>query len=354
MSENNSKTNMRDGIQFNGDNNKVNNTINKNIFNVSIPKRLNKKEIQEKEKMTKRPCLKDKLNQKITCFGYIVCRHRYLTHLHTIINIVDINGEYVADHIQLNLKEDIYDYTYDYKIGNYIRFTGIVKTYTREDGSIDYMVDVSKKVLVLSEDYDLLEKPYNYIETKLDIDKIDNYISTQNITKLYDMIENLRIQINELTNGLYFEDYLYYYIINQYTINTSTYSVYQGELRDQNMNEDCIIGILLLLGSLLFELKTTEETNLYNIMKNIIMECNVLQGIDQYTTYNDNPNLKTFYQECLSKNKQPVGRKTIEKAFRFILNRFYNFKSTIPYDKNKLDVDVIKHRAYHMIQKYIL
>jgi hypothetical protein len=347
------KNKMRDnkGFQFNGENN---GTVNNNqVYNITIPKRLNDKEKQEKEKLTKRPCLKDKLGQKITCFGYIIGKHRYLNHLYTIINIVDITGEYVADHIQLDFKENDYDYTYDYKIGKYIRFTGIVTSYKRADGSIDYSIDIIKKVLVLSGEYDLLEQPYDYTINKIDIIKIDEYLSTQNITKIYDLIENMRQEINNLTNGIYFEDYLYYYIINQYTLNTSTYSVYQGELRDQNINEDCVIGILILIGSLLFELKTVEETDLFNIMKNISTECNVLQGIEKYTNYEENPNLNVFYQQYLSENKLPVGKKKLKKAFSFILNRLYDFNNKLPYDKDKIDADVIKHRAYHMIQKMI-
>lgn len=333
------------GMQVIGDNNKV-------IFNSKIPKRMNSKEKQEKEKLTNRPCLQDKLNQKITCFGYIVGKHKYMNNLYTVINIVDTNGKYVSDHIQLNLKEDEYDYKYDYCIGNYIRFTGIVNKYVRKDGSEDYSVDIIKKAMIFSEDYDLDEQPYDYLNNKIDIQKIDEYLSNQNISKIYDLIYSIRKEINVLTHGFYFEDFLYYFIINQFTLNTSTYAMYEGDLRDQNMNEDCMIGILVLLGSLLFELKTEEFTNLRKLMANIIMECNVLQGIEEYSNINKNQKLKLFYEQYLSINNQVVGKKKIEDASRFIQCRKRNF-GNIPYDKNKLDDNVIIQRAYCMIQELI-
>ena len=344
---------MRDnkGNQFNGENNgTVNNT--QNIYNTII-QRISDKEKQKQKKLTNRPCLKDKLGQKLTCFGYIVGRHRYLQHLYTIVNIVDITGEFVSDHIQLDFKEDEYDYSYDRHIGCYIRFTGEVVSYMRDNNTIDYTINISKKVLILSEDYDIITDRYNCEDHELHEKEIDKYLSVCNITKMYDIIDKLRKEINELTNGLYFEDYLYYYIINQYTLNTSTYDIYQGNLRDQKFKDDCVIGIMVLLGSLLFELKSG-DSNLGELMFNICTECNVLQGIENYTSYKDNPKLYTFYKMNLSKHDNEIGKKKLNEAFQFVVNRSYNFNSKIPYDKNKIDVQVIKRRAYHMIQNYII
>ena len=342
-------TDIKGSKNINGDNNII--TIT-NKFNSKIPKRLNDKERREKEKSTYRPCFKDKLNQKITCFGYIIGKHKRMKNLYTVINIVDTNGKYVADYIQLDLKENEYDYTNDYSIGNYVRFTGIVDKYVRKDGSIDYSVNIIKKANIFSEDYDLFGQPYDYLNTKINVQKLDEYIAQQNISKIYDLIYKIRKEVNDITQGFYFEDYLYYFIINQFTLNTSTYAIYEGDLRDQNMNEDCAVGILLLLGSLLFELKTKEYTNLRKLMMNIVMECNVLQGINKYTNYEDNPNFKIFYEQYLSKNNQSVGKKKLEVAFNFIFKRCLNFGNK-PYDKNELNDEIIKERAYCMIQELI-
>ena len=150
-----------------------------------LPKRISKKEREEKEKITRRPCLKDKLGQKITCFGYVVGKHKYLTHLYTIVNVVDLKGEFAADHIQLDFKEDVYDYTYDK--GSYVRFTGIVTSYIRKsNNTVDYTIDITKKVLVLSGDYDLLED-YEPVRKISDSD-IEKFICSQNITKIQDVI----------------------------------------------------------------------------------------------------------------------------------------------------------------------
>jgi hypothetical protein len=324
--------------------------VNKTIINNYnlLPKRLSKKEREEKEKITKRPCLRDKLGQKITCFGYIVGKHKYLRHLYTIVNVVDITGEFAADHIQLNFKEDIYDYTYDK--GSYIRFTGVVVAYERKsNGSIDYTVDISKKVMIMSGDYDVLEE---YIpKRKICDDDIDDYLCNQNITKIQDIILNIRNEINDITNGLFFEDYLYYYVLNQYMLNQATYSIYQGELRDQNINEDCVIGILILLASLLYELKT-EDSYIGEIMSNISIKCNVLQGITEYTCYENNPGLQTFYQDIISNTHQQAGKKLLKYMFNFIANRFYDFNHKTPNDKS-LTVNDIKQQAYPIIECYL-
>ena len=353
MGSNNNFTASRDINQkFNKSNqNQINKVINK-IYNSDIPKRISKEEKEKHEKLTNRPCLKDKLNQRITCFGYIVGKYPFKENLYTVVNVVDISGNFVADHIQLNIKEDEYDYEIEKRIGNYIRFTGNVVTYTREDSTIDYTVDISKKIIVMYEDYDLYLEPYEYEYHPLNIEKIDEYIRTQNITKLYDLIENIRNEINELTDGTFIKDYLYYYIISQYTLNTSTYSVYEGELRDQKFNETCIVGILLLLGSTLFSLKSG-DSSLRKLLENIVIECNVLQGIKTYTSYSDNPNFKLFYEDNLLQHRMVVGKKKLKEAFKVIKNRFYNFKQNKPYDENKIDCNVIKLRAYHMIQKLI-
>lgn len=348
MSEfNNNVVNLNDNGKINkfvmGDNHE---TIINNYK--MLPKRISKKEREEKEKITRRPCLKDKLGQKVTCFGYIVGKHKYLTHLYTIVNVVDIKGEFAADHIQLDFKEDIYNYTYDK--GSYIRFTGIVKSYIRKsNNTIDYTVEITKKVLILSGDYDLLDV-YNPIR-KLPDSNIEKFLCGQNITKIQDVILKIRDDINDLTNGLFFEDYLYYYVLNQYTLNQATYSFYQGELRDQNINEDCILGILIILASLLYELKT-RDSYIGEIMSHIAIKCNILQGIEKYTRPEDNPGLQTFYRDIISNTNQQPGKKLLKYLFNFIANRYYDFGHKTTNDL-KISVKDIKQQAYTIIEQFI-
>lgn len=354
---NNSTINLYDKSKFIGDDI----LINKNIKNINvnkIPKRMTVTEREAQRQETLRPSLKERVGEIITCFGYVVKKYGKYNDRYTIINIVDKKGKFCADHIQLDFKTDDYEYNTNI-IGKYVKFTGKVKLYERYDGSKDYTVDILEEVDIMSSRFYFNENDIlDYKDVCIDHRYIDEYLSRVNITKIYDIINILRNEINDITDI----DFLYYYILNQYTLNTATYRIYNGELRDQNFNEDMVLELLLLLGSTLFELKSKEINYLGDIMNLICQHCNLLQGINTYEgkgKYNDydetkNPGLIDFYKKRLFYGKKfnKVGKEKIKDAWYFINFRKNNFYQEKPY-KEYINEESIKMRAYFIIDQYI-
>ena len=80
--------------------------IDLQIFGFNISKNENPRK-EKLMKETNRPHLKDKVGQKITCFGFVVKPYtKYNDSLYTVINIVDSHGEYVADLTQTQVNSD--------------------------------------------------------------------------------------------------------------------------------------------------------------------------------------------------------------------------------------------------------
>ena len=198
---------------INGDNNGVNIKENINIKKIIQPKRISKEEIEKLKKETMRPLLKDRVGEKITCYGLVVKRYSEYSNRFTVINVVDKNGKYVTDHIQLDFKENIYDYTNDK--GDYVKFTGNIKSYSRKNNNPDdYEIDIIGKVSVYPSDFFYIDKLIDYGEVDLDVNKITDYLSKSNMTKIYNLLEKMRDELNILTDDVYVKDFIYYYIID--------------------------------------------------------------------------------------------------------------------------------------------
>ena len=349
ISSDNSSNNSSNTI--NGDNNSVNNGVNikENIIIKKIiqPRRISKEEVEKMKKETMRPLLKDRVGEKITCYGLLVKRYNEYSSRFTVINVVDKNGKYVADHIQLNFKENIYDYTYDR--GDYIKFTGTIKPYTRNpNSSDDYMIDIIGKVSMYYSDFFYIDNILDYEKIELDVNGITDYLSKSNMTKIYDLLEKLRSELNMLTDDVCVEDFVYYYIINQYMLNTAVYNMYDGELRDQGFTGDNILNLINILGSIIFDIKSKEHNHLRNIMNNVCKHCNVIQGVQTYKSLNSNPRFKTFCKNNIYEN---ISKKKLTKLWNNVLFRKTNFQDNDPC--GDLDRDKILLRAYYIINEFI-
>lgn len=332
---------------INGDNNGVNIKENINIKKIIQPKRISKEEIEKLKKETMRPLLKDRVGEKITCYGLVVKRYSEYSNRFTVINVVDKNGKYVADHIQLDFKENIYDYTNDE--GDYVKFTGNVKSYSRKNNNPDdYEIDIIGKVSVYPSDFFYIDKLVDYGEVDLDVNKITDYLSKSNMTKIYNLLEKMRDELNILTDDVYAKDFIYYHIINQYMLNIAVYNMYDGEIRDQGFSEDNIINLINILGSIIFDIKSKEHNHLRDIMNNVCKHCNVIQGVQTYKSLNSNPRFITF---CKNNIYGTISKKNLNKAWRNVLFRKTNFQDNEPC--GDLDNSKILLRAYYIINEFI-
>lgn len=332
---------------INGDNNGVNIKENINIKKIIQPKRISKEEIEKLKKETMRPLLKDRVGEKITCYGLVVKRYSEYSNRFTVINVVDKNGKYVTDHIQLDFKENIYDYTNDE--GDYVKFTGNIKSYSRKNNNPDdYEIDIIGKVSVYPSDFFYIDELIDYGEVDLDVNKITDYLSKSNMTKIYNLLEKMRDELNILTNDVYVKDFIYYYIINQYMLNIAVYNMYDGEIRDQGFSEDNILNLINILGSIIFDIKSKEHNHLRNIMDNVCKHCNVIQGVQTYRSSNLNPEFKTFCKNNIYEN---ISKKKLTKLWNNVLFRKTNFQDNDPC--GDLDSDKILLRAYYIINEFI-
>ena len=102
---------------------------------------------------------------------------------------------------------------------------------------------------------------------------------------------------------------------------------------------------------MLYELKT-HDSYIGEIMSHVAIKCNILQGIEKYTKYEDNPGLQTFYKDIISNTNQQPGKKLLKYLFNFIANRYYDFdhKST---NDLQITVNDIKRQAYVIIEQFI-
>ena len=350
----NNKNNVNGDIIFNGNGNNnslVNkqnreNIINKYEINNLIPVRKTEKEIEKEMKETMRPCLRDNVNKLITCFGYVISSFQKLGDgWYTVVNVMDRNGNYLSDHIQLNFKQNIFHY--DFTEGDYIRFTGYVTDYVRSDGSKDYSVNIIDKVELIPSKYHYNDELINY-DNEIDFGKLRDYLSNSNITKINMLLEQMRKELNDLTKYYYIDDFIYYYILNQFMLNTATYKLYEGELRDQKIKDEIIINIMCILGSVIFEMKSNREIELYDLLHFICEHCNIIQGVRCYTDVNKNPDFGTFCTNFMNCN----GKKKTSKLFHFVKLRYLDFKNKDTNSFNITKQDMLL-RTYIILNNYI-
>lgn len=305
------------GNNSNGNNVNSLNTIN-NIKITKIinkPERLNEKQKEELRNKTQRPYLRHKLNQRICCFGYVVGKHKY-SKRYTVINLVDINGRYVADHVQLDLKEDEFEYYENNMI--MIKFKGIVKEYNRNDGSLDYEIDLIEKPIILSHTYFNMNQLIVYDNMDINIDKINDFITTCKLDSLMDILNKLRDDINKSTSYDFGENFIYSYIINQYMLNTATYNLYNNEFEDSNINEDIILDLIIISSFIFYILTSVDHIGIEYLFKSISYICDILQGV-----HCENKSNEKFKKFCINKLNKP--NKKVTKLWNTVYLRKVNF-----------------------------
>lgn len=359
----NNKNNMNNELQINGNSNKLyksvmnidksNNTV---IYKkIEYPTRQSKEEREKLQKITQRPALMDNVGKPITCFGLVAGKHR--NGLYTVINVVDKHGKYVADHIHLDFKEDEYNYKgIDPLLDRFIRFTGMVSTYKKGDND-DYCINIIDKIDIRASLLYYIGDPIDYEVLETFPDKINEFLRTCNITAIYNMIDEIRNRINILTEDVTCSDFVYYFIINQYFLNTATYSIYDGELRDQGFNECCILDLLILLSVTLYDLKTYTSIDLYTLFHKIVCYCNLIQGINKFdksnSGYNDilpydyNPGFVRFCKKLGYEGKRKFNSLWANALLR---RKSFDMYEPVPKDLTR---EILVERMHHVILEII-
>lgn len=321
----------------------VDKSKNKNIINTSINKIIYnyKQNIDNEKKKIQRPGLTNRENGSIIKFkAMIVGEYSRFNDCVTIINL-HRGKEYLADHTQLFLNESLEEFNKRNILNScLIHATGKIKEYTRKNGDKEYSIELLNKDIVLEDDmFYCPVKLIGYID--FDIKEFYDELMTYEYNGLLYLVSRLRHIINELTAEFLPEDFIYHYILNQYSLNSLSVDLYKDELQNNTFTEKELYEISILLGNVIFDLKTEETLKLLTIFRHIVLDLNAVQGItiihkDNYVNKKAN---RRFTQICQNKNI------SFGKAMMIVINRTKNFQidvsiDNIPYN-NVLETGLI-------------
>lgn len=322
---------------FNNESYNTTNSYNKTIINNIYPIRKSEKDKKKEQDKIQRPYLHDKVGKIIKGYAYV--SKEYKPGVYTIMNLTDINGKYIADHIQLDIKENLYNYD-DYR-SKFIKFIGVANEYNYKNGDVNYGIDISEPVIFLSDNIITENKLFS---DEVDIDNIRQYLYNVEFNDLQKIMKTLYKRLSDLTIE-FGVDFIYNYLINSYTLYNATYDLYKGELQNNKLNDLAILDLIMLLGFVIYEIEcSVGNISLKNIFEYISFGCNVLQGIDTY-----NKHSKGFENFCL--NNINDNRKALKKAWSIARYRKINFGSDPnPHNitKNRIAVS-----AYNILNEYI-
>lgn len=338
MSETNNNQNNKQSIF--GDNNNSNNSFNttNNITNI-YPKHQSLEEQQKERDKVQRPYLADKEGQLVKGYGYIV--RKYNNECYTVINLTDLNGVYMADHVQMDLKENIYDYKYK---SNFIKFEGTVYKYNRNNSTNDYSVNISKPVLCCYDSVANCNYNDKLLDIDLDVNKFLNYFYKAEYNDLLRLLNKLTERLNKITIE-FGKNFVYNFIINNFMLYNATYDLYNEELQNNKFTYESLISLILILASTIFNIETSHTIEISSILSYIACACNIEQGI---YTYNKTPD--EFIRFCQGIDIKP-NSKRMRKAWSKIILRKYNFgENPNPLNYSK---DEISEMAYLVLNDYI-
>lgn len=322
---------MNDTIENNMSNININSNKNKNQNILNKNNNINKfysfkQIINNEEKKIKRPGLEYEGEGTIIPFEAMIGGpyHRLDKNCITIINLHK-GDEYLADHTQLVLNESYGKFCSRNKNKScLITSVGKIITYNKNN-RINYAIQLLPKQIINI-------KPDFYYNSKfINIENINNTdilnASFNNIIKYKhdDLLYNLNIiryKINNMTKGFLCNDFIYHYVINQYSLNTLNLDMYRNTIQSNEFTDEDLYYLLLILGNIIYDLKTNNILSLRYIMKRIVMNLNCIQGIKclNCTKINGSNKNKKFKKLCEKKNI------CFGLGWQMIVNRCKNFK----------------------------
>ena len=278
----------------------VDNSKSKNIINNKIIYKFSNNNNRNLElKKIERPGLQDMGVGKIITFeAVLVGKYRNNDRCYTIMNLHK-GREYLADHTQLILNEEPEEFIKrNATKSNLIRATGRIDSYGKPN-NIKYCINLlplPKKIIFLPHIY------YNNNEISFssteEFDKKlwDCYdkIDLARHDDLLRMIEAIRYKINDLTEGTFVNDFIYHFIINQYSLNTLNSDMYNNTIQSNEFDEIDLRNLVVLLGGVLYDLLSYIDISLYDLLEYSAYRLNKIQGIDKLTCRNK--------KECMESN----------------------------------------------------
>lgn len=327
-----------------GDNNSYSNVSshNNNSFNTITniyPRSQSKKERDKEREQKQRPYLADKEGKLVKGYGYIV--RQYFGDMYTVINLTDLNGVYMSDHVQMDIKDSIYEYKYK---SNFIYFEGYSHQYKRSNGTYDYEINISEPIEFLGNKVMNCNYTEKYYNIELDYEKFLKYFYKAEYNDLFRLLNKLSERLDKLTIE-FGKRFVYNNIINNFMLYNATYDLYNEELQNNMINIEGLISLILIISSTIFKIETNTMMDIEFILSYIAFTCNIEQGI---TTYNKQT--KEFEKFCNNINI-PINSKKLKKAWNKIILRKYNFGNDI--NPFKITKDMLAETAYYILNDYI-
>ena len=295
----------------------INNNNTKIIYNY-------KSNIDLEKKKIKRPGLNNREMGSIIKFkALIVDKYSRFPNCVTIINL-HRGKEYLADHTQLVLNETLEEFNNRNKINScLIQGTGKISQYKRKNGDTEYCIELlpDKEVYLEDDTYYNPYKTLDDINDHFNIKEFYDKLMTYEYNDLMYLISQLRRIINELTTEFLPEDFLYHYILNQYSLNSLNVDLYKDELQNNTFTEEELYEINILLGNVIFDLRASQIESLFSIFRTITLCLNSIQGvIVLHKDKNVNKKInKRFVEICKNKNI------SFGKGMMIAINRSKNF-----------------------------
>ena len=262
----------------------TNKNINNNFNNNTIIYKFSNNKKDKELKKIERPGLQDiGIGKIITFEAVLVGKYRNRNACYTVMNLHQ-GRKYLADHTQLLLNEEPEEFIKrNTTNSNLIRATGRIDSYGNPD-NIKYCINLlplPKKIIFLPDIYydnnELCDSSTKEFKNQMNqcYDKID---CARHDDLLY-MIENLRYKINNLTEGTFTNDFIYHFIINQYSLNTLNSDMYNNTIQSDEFDDEDLRNLIVLLGGVLYDLLSNTEIKLYDLLTYSAYRLNKIQGV---------------------------------------------------------------------------
>lgn len=279
----------------------VDNSKSKNIINNKIIYKFSNNNNNRNLELKKieRPGLQDMGVGKIITFeAVLVGKYRNNDRCYTIMNLHK-GREYLADHTQLILNEEPEEFIKrNATKSNLIRATGRIDIYGKPN-NLKYCINLlplPKKIIFLPHIYNNNNEISFSSTEEFDKKLWDCYdkIDLARHDDLLRMIEAIRYKINNLTEGTFVNDFIYHFIINQYSLNTLNSDMYNNTIQSNEFDEIDLRNLVVLLGGVLYDLLSYIDISLYDLLEYSAYRLNKIQGIDKITCRNK--------KECMESN----------------------------------------------------
>lgn len=146
------------------------------------------------------------------------------------------------------------------------------------------------------------------------------------------MIENLRYKINNLTEGTFTNDFIYHFIINQYSLNTLNSDMYNNTIQSDEFDDEDLRNLIVLLGGVLYDLLSNTEIKLYDLLTYSAYRLNKIQGVYNLSFTNKKECMKanSCFTDFCRKHNMRFGKgwefvRCRNKIFNIDINSYSGF-----------------------------